>query len=147
MRIFKTNLTTKCFAINYTESTKLMCRNSEEGLNLLEFRQAFTSLALSSTSARKILWATHWWVTQLICCSWYVSGKLQEASCLLTLGLTYVQLKNPWRPELGVRHRTRQFISRESNEEKHLLSSLLCEKNVEHYFYPTFICLDTDSTF
>lgn len=103
------NLTTECFVIVYIESTKLICRNSEEGQHFLPFRLTFTSPALSSTSARKILWARHWEATQLICCSWYVSGELQETSCLVILGLTYVQLKNPQRPELGMRHRTRQL--------------------------------------
>lgn len=91
--------------MDYTESTKLTCRNSEEGLNVSAFRLAFTALAKFSFSQENTIIYTKILNTNNMdlptgelpssSAAPDISGELQEASCLLTLGLTYVQLREP----------------------------------------------------
>lgn len=130
--------------MDYTESTKLTCRNSEEGLNVSAFRLAFTALAKFSFSQENTIIYTKILNTNNTdlptgelpssSAALDISGELQEASCLLTLGLTYVQLREP--VKTWTRYKTQN--NTESHEQKCLVSSLLLStpqwKKAEHYF-------------
>lgn len=108
MRIdIKTNLTTKCFVIDYTESTKLMCRNSEEGLNLSAFRFNFHMPSIkfnfskeNTMSYRLMSYPAH---LLLLLYFWRTSRRFLFTYSWFNLRAT----RNPWRPELGIGHRPR----------------------------------------
>lgn len=150
MGIFKTNLTTKCFVIDYTESTKLMCKNTEEELNFLAFTLAFTSPALSSTSARKILWATYTLMSYpaqllLLICFWRTSRNSLLNYSWFNLGAAQEPMKT-W-----TRYKTqnKKIICTLMKKNAFFLfcCSTLQWKKAAHYFSPTLISLDTGSTF
>lgn len=94
-RYLKTNLTTKCFVRVCKKHQIDVQKLLRKDLTFRPLVLIFTSLAWSSTSDRKILWATSWWVTQLFCCFQYISRELQITHSLITLKLTHIQLKKP----------------------------------------------------